>query len=85
MRESRMLTRDQDTCPHTEQRPVENRSIDWDGNEVVDVERVEFSTMDDIDLHRVKCRLCGKIDYYSGAARAFYEDGIKSPGISGLE
>ena len=41
--------------------------------------------MDDIDLHRMKCRICGKIAYYSGAARAFYEDGVKSPGISGLE
>jgi hypothetical protein len=85
MGESRMVTQDQDTCPHTEQRPVENRWFDPDGNEVVEVDRVAFSTMDDIDLHRMKCRLCGKIGYYSGAARAFYEDGIKSPGISGLE
>lgn len=47
------MMRDQDTCRHTEQRPVENRSIDPDGNEVVDVEHVEYSTMDDIDLHRM--------------------------------
>lgn len=80
-----MATQDQDTCPHTEKRPVEHRWIDPDGNDVVEFENVEFSTMDDIDLHRMKCRLCGKIGYYSGAARAFYEQGIKSPGISGLE
>ncbi|WP_241295722.1 hypothetical protein [Burkholderia stabilis] len=80
-----MATHDQDRCPHTEKRPVENRCIDPDGNEFVEFEDVEFSTMDDIDLHRMRCRLCGKIGYYSGAARAFYEQGIKSPGISGLE
>lgn len=76
---------DQFTCRHTERRPVENRSTDWDGNEVIDVEMKEFSTMEDLDLHRVQCTLCGKVDYYSAAARAFYEQGIRSPGITGLE
>ncbi|MBB5546638.1 hypothetical protein A8H39_01700 [Paraburkholderia fungorum] len=40
---------------------------------------------EDIDLHRFRCRQCGRIGYYSGAARAFYEQRIKSPGILGLE
>lgn len=40
---------------------------------------------DDVDLHRFRCRQCGRIGYYSGAARAFHERGIKSPGIPGLE
>ncbi len=38
----------------------------------------------DIDTHRYKCTQCGKIMYYSGAARSYYEDGTKS-GIRGLE
>lgn len=80
-----MVTQEQATCLHSELRPVENRRIDAGANEVVEVERVAFSTMADIDLHRMRCRLCGQIGYYSEAARAFYEDGIKSPGISGLD
>ncbi|CAB3754066.1 hypothetical protein LMG29542_02237 [Paraburkholderia humisilvae] len=80
-----MATQEQAACPHTEQRPVENQWIDPSGNEAVEVERIAFSTMDDIDLRRMKYRLCGKVGYYSEAARAFYEDGIRSPGISGLE
>lgn len=35
-------------------------------------------TFVDLDLHRMKCTQCGKIRYYSGAARDFYESGIKS-------
>jgi hypothetical protein len=32
---------------------------------------------EDIDLHRVKCSVCGGIGYYSSRARAFFEDGIE--------
>lgn len=39
----------------------------------------------DIDIHRFKCTACGEIGYYSGAARRFYEEGERSPGIKGLE
>lgn len=42
------------------------------------------STMDDIDLHRMKCSQCGTIGYYSGAARDFHEKGITSQ-IRGLD
>lgn len=33
------------------------------------------SAFEDIDLHRMKCSKCGKIEYYSGAASRHYEDG----------
>lgn len=38
----------------------------------------EVSTMEDIDLHRMKCTQCGKVDYYSSRARDFYENGIEN-------
>lgn len=31
------------------------------------------STTVDLDTHRYKCTQCGKIMYYSGAAREYYE------------
>ncbi len=45
---------------------------------------VEKSLLVDIDLHRYKCMKCGHIGYYSGAARQYYEDKIKSD-IKGLD
>lgn len=43
------------------------------------------SAQEDIDLHRFKCKRCGEIGYYSGAARAYHEDGVKTdiPGLGG--
>jgi transposase len=29
----------------------------------------------DLDTHRYKCTQCGKVMYYSGSAKAFYEKG----------
>lgn len=43
------------------------------------------STTIDIDLHRYKCTQCNEVFYYSGRARDFYEQGIKSPWITGLK
>lgn len=40
---------------------------------------------EDIDIHRFKCTHCGRIGYYSSAARAYHEEGTRSPGIDGLE
>ena len=42
------------------------------------------STTVDIDLHRYKCTQCGEVMYYSGRARDYYEKGIKSDWITGL-
>jgi hypothetical protein len=38
----------------------------------------------DIDLHRYKCTMCNEVMYYSGRARDYYEKGIKSDWITGL-
>lgn len=43
------------------------------------------STCVDIDLHRYKCTQCGEVMYYSGRARDYYEKGIKSEWITGLD
>lgn len=51
---------------------------DWDGETHTKQERVTKSYLVDIDLHRMKCTQCGMIEYYSGAARAYYEDGNKT-------
>lgn len=58
----------------------------WTGEEEGEWEynRTE-SAFSDIDLHRMKCSKCGQVEYYSGAARKYYENGVRSPGIKGLE
>ena len=48
----------------------------------------EYSTENtyvDIDLHRYKCTMCNEVFYYSGRARDYYEKGIKSEWITGLD
>jgi hypothetical protein len=49
--------------------------------EVVYEKWEEVSTFEDIDTHRMKCSICGKIDYYSKSARDHYENGIPSPWV----
>ena len=39
----------------------------------------------DLDLHRYQCTQCNEIFYYSGRARDYYEKGVKSPWIKGLD
>lgn len=41
---------------------------------------VEYTT-EDIDTHRYKCTQCGKIMYYSGAAKEYYENGTDTKGL----
>lgn len=43
------------------------------------------STTVDLDLHRYKCTMCNEVFYYSGRARDYYEKGIKSDWITGLD
>jgi hypothetical protein len=74
------------TCDHTERRTVYVEwEDDWTGEQCSEWQTEVICLQDDIDLHRFKCRRCGEIGYYSGAARRFYEGGVKSPGIKGLE
>lgn len=52
-----------------------------DGHWVYDT----VSLLTDVDLHRYRCTGCGWVGYYSGAARAFHEHGVRSdiPGLGG--
>ena len=72
-------------CDHKEERWIEKSYIDWDGNEVDSSEWLVYPSFEDIDLHRMKCTKCGKIEYYSGAAKAYYEEGKPSIYIGGLK
>lgn len=52
---------------------------DWDtGLPVYERELVVQSTCEDISTHCWRCTQCGKIGYYSQAARDFYEDDVKN-------
>lgn len=57
----------------------------WTGEIEGSYEEQSKSLYEDIDLHRAQCTRCGHILYYSYAARQYYENGIPSPGIRGLE
>jgi hypothetical protein len=58
---------------------------DWTGEPEGEWHTEEQSLIVDIDLHRYQCSRCKQIGYYSGAAKAFFEDGKRAPGIQGLE
>lgn len=62
---------------------VENHGweCDWTGEWTDDWKQVTNSTMEDIDLHRMRCTQCGEIGYYSSAARAFHERGEERPDL----
>jgi hypothetical protein len=74
-------------CDHTSYRMVPNRMKDYafDPDSEPDYVEESYSTYEDIDLHRAKCSMCGDILYYSGAAKNYYENGVRTPGIIGLE
>ena len=72
-------------CTHqkTETKWVETEDY-WTGEVEGNWETTTTSCDEDISLHKFKCSLCGRIGYYSGAARDYYEKGISSPYIRGL-
>jgi len=79
------------SCTHTETVPgqwIDNPDYDMDddsGEAMYWEEGGEVPSTEDIDLHRYRCTECGKVKYYSEAARKYYEEGIKSPAIKGLD
>lgn len=73
-------------CDHYETRPYyEETTNDWTGEQEGEWKADERSLMVDIDLHRFQCSRCKQIGYYSGAAKAYYEEGKRTPGVQGLE
>jgi hypothetical protein len=68
-------------CDHKKEVSEKVISEEWDywANDFVQEERretYEVSAFEDLDLHRLKCSICGEIDYYSQAARNYYEKGV---------
>ena len=66
---------------------VPNRAKEWafDPDDEPDFVEERYSTYEDVDLHRTKCTQCGHLVYYSGAAKNYYENGVRTPGVKGLE
>jgi hypothetical protein len=81
------MTMQTDTiCDHYERREFyDQRENERTGALEGEWKTEEKSLMVDIDLHRFQCSRCKQIGYYSGAAKAYYEEGKRAPGIQGLE
>ncbi len=63
-------------CTHTRYRE-KYVTTDYYGDECEGYwEKWTESATVDLDLHRYKCTMCGKVMYYSGAAQKYYEKGI---------
>lgn len=76
-------------CEHKDIRYVAVNALVWDDieDDFVEKDVLELQTIyyeEDIDIHRTRCKLCGKIGYYSKAAFDWYEHGIPSEGIDYL-
>lgn len=70
-------------CNHTINKLYQIEYEDWDGNLIKAPSIRKESAFEDVDIHRCKCQLCGKIEYYSQAAYDYFVNGITSP-IKGL-
>ena len=71
------------SCTHTSGRWVSGGVDDWTGEDLP-AEYMTYSTTEDIDTHRYHCTRCGKVMYYSGAARDYHEKGVTSH-VDGLD
>jgi hypothetical protein len=70
-------------CTHRYERWEEYQDDEWceferDHVSVTLRRLVDVCLLEDIDTHRMKCSACGGIEYYSKAAKDFYEKGIDS-------
>jgi hypothetical protein len=55
------------------------------GPVVEQVNRGGDSLFADISLGAFACTRCGKVGYYTGHWRAYYEDGVACPGSAGVD
>ena len=67
------------TCDHRATRWVDGGTDDWTGEQLDPVEQT-YSTTEDIDTGRFRCTRCGKVMYYTGLWRDFWEKGIPCAG-----
>ena len=64
------------TCDHKTIKIETVVREDYEENEYISYEPVEYSTFEDFDVGRMKCSICGKIEYYTGHWKDFWEKGI---------
>jgi hypothetical protein len=67
-------------CTHKIKKSVRIEPDLYDEDDEVTWEWQELSTLEDIDTGRIKCTMCGQIEYYTGAWRDFWETGKPCPG-----
>jgi len=65
-------------CTHYREETESYNDTRWDEfleEHVIDsrYRQVQKCYLEDIDTHRMKCRLCGEIVYYSNLAQNFFE------------
>ena len=73
-------------CNHQRTRERWVETEDWyHGGTTGEWEHTTEYTTVDLDTHRYKCTQCNEMMYYSGRAREYYEEGIKSEWITGLD
>ena len=75
------------SCTHSVERSkwvLRDEDATWGDSSSGDWEWWTENTTEDIDLHRYRCTQCKKVMYYSGRARAYYEDGVTSD-VKGLD
>ena len=63
------------SCNHKTTKVEEIIREDYEENEYISYERVEYSTFEDIDVGRMRCSICGAIEYYTGRWKDFWENG----------
>lgn len=70
-------------CNHQRrnERWVDEFENDWGHTEPGHWEYETVSSTIDLDTHRYQCTQCGKIMYYSGAAKEYYETGVDRKGL----
>lgn len=62
-------------CDHTKD-GYEEVLLEDDDGEYTRYYPVKVSAMEDIDTGRMKCTICGAIEYYTGQWKDFWEKGI---------
>lgn len=70
-------------CDHTNWVYPPPYEDDWDGH-MVYPEPHQVSSTKDLDTGRYQCTQCGKIMYYTGLWRDFYEHGIPCSGSDNI-
>ena len=68
-------------CTHEESRFRRIHVVDDEtGDEYIETQQYSHSLTEDLDCGRYQCTRCGKVMYYTGLWRDFYEKGIPCPG-----